>query len=54
MEGANGLKNDGWNLFAYGGAQQTLPHDWRISLNVFGQTPWVMLQAKEAVTSITA
>lgn len=46
MEGANGLKNDGWNLFAYGGAQQTLPHDWRISLNVFGQTPWVMLQGK--------
>lgn len=29
MEGANGLKNDGWNLFAYGGAQQSLPHDWR-------------------------
>lgn len=27
MEGANGLKNDGWNLFAYGGAQQSLPHD---------------------------
>ena len=46
MEGANGLKNEGWNLFAYGGAQQTLPHDWRISLNVFGQTPWVMLQGK--------
>ena len=31
---------------AYGGAQQTLPHDWRISLNVFGQTPWIMLQGK--------
>ena len=46
MEGANGLKNDGWSLFAYGGAQQTLPHDWRISLNVFGQTPWIMLQGK--------
>lgn len=43
MEGANGLKNDGWNLFAYGGAQQSLPHDWRISLNVYGQTPWIML-----------
>lgn len=39
MEGANGLKNDGWNLFAYGGAQQSLPHDWRISLNIYGQTP---------------
>lgn len=46
LEGANGLKNDGWNLFAYGGAQQSLPHDWRISLNIYGQTPWVMLQGK--------
>lgn len=46
MEGADGLKNDGWNLFAYGGAQQSLPHDWRISLNVYGQTPWIMLQGK--------
>ena len=46
MESANGLKNDGWNLFAYGGAQQSLPHDWRISLNIYGQTPWIMLQGK--------
>ena len=46
MEGANGLKNDGWNLFAYGGAQQSLPHDWRISMNIYGQTPWIMLQGK--------
>ena len=46
MEGANGLKNDGWNLFAYGGAQQSLPHDWRISLNIYGRTPWIMLQGK--------
>ena len=46
MEGANGLKNDGWNMFAYGGAQQSLPHDWRISLNIYGQTPWIMLQGK--------
>mgnify|MGYP000850836961 FL=1 len=46
MEGANGLKNDGWNLFVYGGAQQSLPHDWRISLNIYGQTPWIMLQGK--------
>lgn len=46
MKGANGLKNDGWNLFAYGGAQQSLPHDWRISLNIYGQTPWIMLQGK--------
>lgn len=46
MEGSDGIRNDGWSLFAYGGAQQTLPHDWRISLNVFGQTPWIMLQGK--------
>jgi len=46
MKGANGLKNDGWNLFSYGGIQQSLPHDWRISLNVYGQTPWIMLQGK--------
>ena len=36
LEGSEGMRNDGWSLFAYGGAQQTLPHDWRISLNVFG------------------
>lgn len=46
MEGSEGMRNDGWSLFAYGGAQQTLPHDWRINLNVFGQTPWIMLQGK--------
>ena len=46
MEGANGLKNDGWSLFAFGGAQQTFPHDWRISVNVYGQTPWIMLQGE--------
>ena len=46
LEGSEGMRNDGWSLFAYGGAQHTLPHDWRISLNVFGQTPWIMLQGK--------
>lgn len=46
MEGPNGLKNDGWSLFGYGGVQQSLPHDWRISLNIYGQTPWVSLQGK--------
>ncbi|MBQ8225016.1 MAG: TonB-dependent receptor [Bacteroides sp.] len=46
LKSANGLKNDGWNLFAFGGAQQTLPKDWRISLNIYGQTPWVLLQGK--------
>lgn len=46
MEDGRGLKNDGWSLFAYGGIQQSLPHDWRISLNIYGQTPWIMLQGK--------
>lgn len=46
LKGANGLENDGWNLFAYGGAQQTFKYDWRLSVNVFGQTPWIMLQGK--------
>ena len=46
LKGANGLENDGWNLFAYGGAQQTFKHDWRLSMNIFGQTPWIMLQGK--------
>lgn len=46
FEGADGMRNDGWSFFGFGGAQQTLPHDWRISLNVFGQTPWIMLQGK--------
>lgn len=46
LEGSEGMRNDGWHLFAYGGAQQTLPHDWRIGLNIYGQTPWVMLQGK--------
>lgn len=40
------IKNKGWSLFAYGGIQQTLPKDWRISLNVYGQTPWIMLQGR--------
>lgn len=45
---ANGadMKNKGWSLFAYGGAQQSLPKDWRISFNVFGQTPWITLQGR--------
>lgn len=44
------LKNTGWSMFAYGGAQQTLPKDWRISLNVYGQTPWISLQGKGDAT----
>lgn len=46
IKGTGNLKNEGWSMFAYGGAQQTLPHDWRISLNMYGQTPWIMLQGK--------
>ena len=46
LSGEGDLKNHGWNLFAYGGIQQTLPKDWRISLNMFGQTPWISLQGK--------
>lgn len=46
IRGANGLKNSGWTGFAFGGAQQTLPKDWRISLNIVGQSPWVMLQGE--------
>lgn len=41
-----GLKNRGWNMFAYGGVQQSMPKDLRISLNFYGQTPWIMLQGK--------
>ena len=40
------LSNHGWNMYAYGGAQQTLPKDWRISLNIWSQTPWISLQGK--------
>lgn len=40
------MKNVGWNLFSYGGVQQTLPKDWRISFNMFYQTPWISLQSK--------
>lgn len=40
------LKNEGWMAYVYGGIQQSLPKDWRISFNSFGQTPWVTLQGK--------
>lgn len=46
LSDGNGLSNRGWNMFASGGAQQTLPKDWRISLNCWGQTPWISLQGK--------
>lgn len=40
------LKNHGWDLFIYGGAQQMLPKDWRLSFNLFAYTPRVTLQGK--------
>ena len=46
MKGAGDLENHGWNFFGFGGAQQTFKHDWRLSLNAYGQTPYIMLQGK--------
>ena len=40
------LKNHGWDLFIYGGAQQMLPKDWRLSFNLFAYTPRVTLQGR--------
>lgn len=42
-----GLKNDGWSAFTYGGAQLSLPKDWRFSFNMFYMTPPVSLQGKD-------
>ena len=46
MNDGGTLKNHGWDLFLYGGAQQTLPKDWRLSLNLYAYTPRVTLQGK--------
>lgn len=46
LSDGSGMSNDGWSMFAYGGAQQTLPKDWRISANCFYMTPQVTLQGK--------
>ncbi|MEG0463064.1 outer membrane beta-barrel family protein [Bacteroides sp.] len=43
---AQNLENRGWNFFAYGGVQQTLPLDIRVSLNLMGQTPYTTLQGR--------
>lgn len=40
------LRNSGWFMSVYGGVQQTLPKDWRIGVNCYYQTPWIMLQGK--------
>ena len=46
MDDGGTLSNHGWSLFAYGGAQQTLPKDLRISFNFFAITPNVNLQGR--------
>ena len=48
MNDGGTLKNHGWDLFIYGGAQQTLPNDWRLSFNLFAYTPRVTLQGKSS------
>jgi outer membrane receptor protein involved in Fe transport len=46
MDNGGTLSNSGWAAFAYGGAQQTLPKDWNISLNFYAYTPSIMLQGR--------
>ncbi len=46
LEGGEGMRNDGWSLFRLRRCAAHAAHDWRISMNVFGQTPWIMLQGK--------
>ena len=46
MDDGGTLRNHGWDLYAYGGAQQTLPKDWRLSFNIYATTPRVTLQGK--------
>ena len=46
MDDGGILSNHGWDLFAYGGAQQTLPKDWRISFNLYAMTPNINLQGR--------
>ena len=46
MNDGGTLKNHGWDLFLYGGAQQMLPKDWQLSLNLYAYTPRVTLQGR--------
>ena len=48
MDDGGTLKNHGWDLFVYSGAQQTLPKDWRISFNIYAYTPRVTLQGRSS------
>lgn len=40
------LKNQGWMLSSYCGLQQTLPKDWKVSMNFYGSTPSINLQGR--------
>lgn len=42
----NNIKNTGWNGYAYGGIQHTIPLDIRLSLNFGGSTPYMTLQGR--------
>jgi hypothetical protein len=46
MDDGGTLSNHGWDLFVYGGAQQTLPKDWRLSFNLYAMTPNINLQGR--------
>lgn len=42
------LRNSGWEAFAYGGFQHTLPWELRLSLNLMGSTPSTSLQGRSS------
>ena len=48
MNDGGTLKNHGWDLFIYGGAQQTLPKDWQLSFNIYAYTPRITLQGRSS------
>ena len=48
MSDGGTLKNHGWDLFVYGGAQQTLPKNWQVSFNIYAYTPRVTLQGRSS------
>jgi len=43
---SRGLGNSGWDMFAYGGVQHTLPWELRVSMNLMGYTPSTSLQGR--------
>ena len=46
MDDGGALHNYGWSFFGYGGIQQTLPKDWRITVGFYGMTPNYTLQGR--------